>query len=35
MLIPTDLRYSMTTSGEASGDVIRIGITDYAQDALR
>jgi len=24
----------MTRVGEASGDVIRIGITDYAQDAL-
>ena len=35
MLIPTDLRYSNDHEwARASGDVIRIGITDYAQDAL-
>jgi glycine cleavage system H protein len=35
MLIPSDLRYSNDHEwARASGDVIRIGITDYAQDAL-
>jgi glycine cleavage system H protein len=35
MLIPTDLRYSNDHEwAKANGDVIRIGITDYAQDAL-
>jgi glycine cleavage system H protein len=35
MLIPTDLRYSKDHEwAKANGDVIRVGITDYAQDAL-
>jgi glycine cleavage system H protein len=35
MLIPSDLRYSNDHEwAKANGDVIRIGITDYAQDAL-
>ena len=35
MLIPTDLRYSNDHEwAKANGDVIRVGITDYAQDAL-
>ena len=35
MLIPTELRYSSDHEwAKANGDVIRIGITDYAQDAL-
>jgi glycine cleavage system H protein len=35
MLIPADLRYSNDHEwAKASGDVVRVGITDYAQDAL-
>jgi glycine cleavage system H protein len=35
MLIPDDLRYSNDHEwAKANGDIIRIGITDYAQDAL-
>jgi glycine cleavage system H protein len=35
MLIPSELRYSNDHEwAKADGDVIRIGITDYAQDAL-
>ena len=35
MLIPADLRYSNDHEwAKANGDVIRVGITDYAQDAL-
>lgn len=35
MQIPTELRYSSDHEwAQASGDVVRIGITDYAQDAL-
>jgi glycine cleavage system H protein len=35
MLIPEDLRYSNDHEwAKANGNVIRIGITDYAQDAL-
>ena len=35
MLIPTDLRYSHDHEwAKANGDIIRVGITDYAQDAL-
>jgi glycine cleavage system H protein len=35
MLIPSDLRYSNDHEwAKANGDVVRIGITDYAQDAL-
>ena len=35
MLIPENLRYSNDHEwASANGDVIRIGITDYAQDAL-
>jgi glycine cleavage system H protein len=35
MLIPDDLRYSSDHEwAKSNGDVIRIGITDYAQDAL-
>jgi glycine cleavage system H protein len=35
MLIPTELRYSNDHEwAKPNGDVIRIGITDYAQDAL-
>jgi glycine cleavage system H protein len=35
MLIPGDLKYSSDHEwAKSSGDVIRIGITDYAQDAL-
>ena len=35
MLIPTDLRYSNDHEwAKANGDTVRIGITDYAQDAL-
>src|SRR5271155_129911 len=35
MLIPGDLRYSSDHEwASANGDVVRVGITDYAQDAL-
>lgn len=35
MRIPDDLRYSNDHEwAKANGDVVRIGITDYAQDAL-
>ena len=35
MFIPSELRYSSDHEwAKANGDVIRIGITDYAQDAL-
>ena len=35
MQIPADLRYSSDHEwAHADGDVVRIGITDYAQDAL-
>jgi glycine cleavage system H protein len=35
MRIPEDLRYSSDHEwATSSGDVVRIGITDYAQDAL-
>jgi glycine cleavage system H protein len=35
MLIPNELRYSSDHEwAKANGDIIRIGITDYAQDAL-
>ncbi len=35
MQIPTDLRYSQDHEwARATGDVVRVGITDYAQDAL-
>src|SRR5579863_7141770 len=35
MLIPSELRYSNDHEwARATGDVIRVGITDYAQDAL-
>ena len=35
MLIPSDLRYSNDHEwAKANGDIIRVGITDYAQDAL-
>ena len=35
MLIPGDLKYSSDHEwAKSNGDVIRIGITDYAQDAL-
>ena len=35
MNIPADLRYSTDHEwAQADGDVVRIGITDYAQDAL-
>jgi glycine cleavage system H protein len=35
MLIPSDLRYSSDHEwAKANGDIIRVGITDYAQDAL-
>jgi len=35
MLIPSDLRYSSDHEwASANGDVVRVGITDYAQDAL-
>jgi glycine cleavage system H protein len=35
MLIPSELKYSSDHEwAKANGDVIRIGITDYAQDAL-
>ena len=35
MLIPSELRYSHDHEwAKANGDVIRVGITDYAQDAL-
>jgi glycine cleavage system H protein len=35
MQIPADLRYSSDHEwARAEGDVVRIGITDYAQDAL-
>src|ERR1700689_3942144 len=35
MLIPDDLRYSSDHEwARANGDVVRVGITDYAQDAL-
>ena len=35
MQIPDDLRYSSDHEwARASGDVVRVGITDYAQDAL-
>ena len=35
MQIPDELRYSSDHEwAKASGDVVRVGITDYAQDAL-
>jgi glycine cleavage system H protein len=35
MLIPSELKYSGDHEwAKANGDIIRIGITDYAQDAL-
>jgi glycine cleavage system H protein len=35
MLIPSELKYSNDHEwAKANGDIIRIGITDYAQDAL-
>lgn len=35
MQIPADLRYSSDHEwARAQGDVVRVGITDYAQDAL-
>ena len=35
MQIPDDLRYSKDHEwARSSGDVVRVGITDYAQDAL-
>ena len=35
MQIPSDLRYSSDHEwAKSSGDVVRVGITDYAQDAL-
>ncbi len=35
MQIPDDLRYSSDHEwARATGDVVRVGITDYAQDAL-
>jgi glycine cleavage system H protein len=35
MLIPSDLRYSNDHEwAKANADIVRIGITDYAQDAL-
>jgi glycine cleavage system H protein len=35
MLIPSELRYSSDHEwASVNGDVVRIGITDYAQDAL-
>ena len=35
MLIPSELKYSSDHEwAKSNGDVIRIGITDYAQDAL-
>jgi len=35
MQIPSDLRYSKDHEwARSAGDVVRIGITDYAQDAL-
>jgi glycine cleavage system H protein len=35
MQIPDDLRYSSDHEwARSSGDVVRVGITDYAQDAL-
>ena len=35
MLIPSELKYSRDHEwAKANGDIIRIGITDYAQDAL-
>jgi glycine cleavage system H protein len=35
MLIPSELRYSSDHEwAKANGDIIRVGITDYAQDAL-
>ncbi len=35
MNVPDDLRYSTDHEwAQADGDVVRIGITDYAQDAL-
>lgn len=35
MLIPSDLRYSNDHEwARTDGDVVRVGITDYAQDAL-
>jgi glycine cleavage system H protein len=35
MLIPSDLRYSSDHEwAKSNGDIVRIGITDYAQDAL-
>jgi glycine cleavage system H protein len=35
MLIPSELKYSSDHEwAKANGDIIRIGITDYAQDAL-
>ena len=35
MIIPDELRYSQDHEwAKATGDVVRVGITDYAQDAL-
>jgi glycine cleavage system H protein len=35
MLIPSELKYSTDHEwARANGDIVRIGITDYAQDAL-
>ena len=35
MLIPAELRYSNDHEwAKANGDIVRVGITDYAQDAL-
>jgi glycine cleavage system H protein len=35
MLIPSELKYSSDHEwAKANGDIIRVGITDYAQDAL-
>ena len=35
MLIPSELRYSSDHEwAKSNGDIVRIGITDYAQDAL-
>jgi glycine cleavage system H protein len=35
MLIPSELKYSSDHEwAKANGDIIRMGITDYAQDAL-
>jgi glycine cleavage system H protein len=34
MLVPDDLRYSTDHEWARPGDRVRVGITDYAQDAL-